>query len=164
MRSFSNLWFWIALAVTWSSVSHWVMGVPWDMIQRARHSDEAQAQIDLEALARIHANRILHIARESGLLLTGFLGFVLTVLVLLGFFYRREFAQAVFLLGFPLGLVGLLSIRTAYRLREHQLEGMDLIRCLTRHRVNTQIIGIISIFVTAMWGMYQNLSASAFGG
>jgi hypothetical protein len=36
MRSFSNLWYWIALAVLWSSTSHWVLGVPFDMIQRAR--------------------------------------------------------------------------------------------------------------------------------
>ena len=39
MRSFSNLWFWIALAVLWSSVSHWVLGVPWDMVMRARKDD-----------------------------------------------------------------------------------------------------------------------------
>ncbi len=36
MRSFSNLWYWIALAVTWSSTSHWVLGVPFDMVLRAR--------------------------------------------------------------------------------------------------------------------------------
>ena len=36
LRSFSNLWYWIALAVLWSSISHWVLGVPHDMIHRAR--------------------------------------------------------------------------------------------------------------------------------
>lgn len=164
MRSFSNLWFWIALAVTWSSVSHWVMGVPWDMIQRARRSDEAQVHQNLEALARIHAERILYVARESGLLLAGFTAFVMTVLLLLGFVYHREFAQAVFLLGFPLLLVGLLSIRTALHVRERRPEGADLVRHLSRHRVFTQIIGMISIVATAMWGMLQNLSASALGG
>ena len=35
MRSFSNLWYWIALAVMWSTASHWVLGVPWDMVIRA---------------------------------------------------------------------------------------------------------------------------------
>ncbi|MEC7258626.1 MAG: component of SufBCD complex, partial [Pseudomonadota bacterium] len=38
MRSFSNLWFWIALAVTWSTTSHWVLGVPFDMVNRARRN------------------------------------------------------------------------------------------------------------------------------
>ena len=27
-----------------------------------------------------------------------------------------------------------------------------------RHRLITQVIGMISIFITALWGMYQNLS------
>ena len=38
MRSFSSLWFWILLAVTWSTASHWVIGVPYDLIQRARRT------------------------------------------------------------------------------------------------------------------------------
>ncbi len=45
--SFSNLWYWIALAVMWSSTSHWVLGVPYDMIQRARR-EGGQAEADLE--------------------------------------------------------------------------------------------------------------------
>jgi hypothetical protein len=36
MRSFSSLWYWIALAVMWSSASHYVLGVPFDLVQRAR--------------------------------------------------------------------------------------------------------------------------------
>ena len=33
MRSFSSLWFWMAIAVYWSLSSHWVLGVPqgWGM-------------------------------------------------------------------------------------------------------------------------------------
>ena len=41
MRSFSNLWYWIALGVIWSSASHWVLGVPYDMINRARRDEGA---------------------------------------------------------------------------------------------------------------------------
>ena len=36
LRSFSNLWFWLMLAVAWSNVTHYVMGVPFDMVQRAK--------------------------------------------------------------------------------------------------------------------------------
>jgi hypothetical protein len=32
---------------------------------------------------------------------------------------------------------------------------------LSKHRVITQFIGMISIFVTAMFGMYQNLAVGA---
>ena len=35
--------------------------------------------------------------------------------------------------------------------------GEALFRALARHRFRTQLIGMISIFVTATYGMYQNL-------
>ena len=163
MRSFSNLWFWIVLAVIWSTANHWVLGVPWDMVMRARES-EGQAQIDLEDMVRIHTNRLLYIVGESGLLLTGFASFLFTLLALTGFVYGREFAQAVFLLAVPMSIVGLISVFTAKAVREQELSGEALIRRLARQRLYTRIIGVISIFVTAMWGMYQNMSASALGG
>ena len=163
MRSFSNLWFWIVLAVIWSTVNHWVLGVPWDMVMRAR-DNEGQAQIDLEDMVRIHTNRLLYIVGESGLLLTGFACFLFTFLGLTGFVYGHEFAQAVFLLGVPMSIVGLLSIFTARAVRSNELSGEALIKRLGRHRLYTRMIGVASIFITAMWGMYQNMSASALGG
>ncbi|WP_299843776.1 component of SufBCD complex [uncultured Roseovarius sp.] len=164
MRSFSNLWFWIALAVMWSSTSHWVLGVPWDMAQRARKEDDVQGVTDFEDLVRIYTNRILYIADTSGLLLAGFVCFILTVLLLMGFVYRHEFAQAVFLLAFPMSQVGLLSVVTARRIRRDKLRGKELYKRLYRHRIITQVIGMLSIFVTAMWGMLQNLSVGVLGG
>ena len=160
MRSFSNLWFWIALAVLWSSVSHWVLGVPWDMIQRARKEETGEAVADLQDMVRINVNRILFIAAQSGLLLTGFVSFILTVAVLTGFVFGYEFAQALFLLGFPMSLVGLLTIRAARRIRRDAPQGEGLYKRLYRHRLATQVIGMISIFVTAIWGMLQNMNAS----
>lgn len=163
MRSFSNLWFWIALAVMWSTASHWVLGVPWDMIMRARKLGE-QALADMETLVAINSRRILYISQETGLLIAGFMFFVLTSLLLLGFVYEREFAQAVFLLALPMSLVWLLSVFTATRIRDRGLQGAPLIKALMRHRTYTQLIGTVSIFVTAMWGMLQAMSSSALGG
>lgn len=163
MQSFSNLWFWIALAVVWSSASHWVLGVPFDMIQRAARQGE-EAEADLETLVRINCNRILYISRVSGLWILGFSCAFLTFLGLLGFLYWIEFAQAVFLLAFPLSMVGALSISTAERIDTHALTGDALRTCLKRHLVMTQMIGVVAIFVTAMWGMYQNMTFGALGG
>lgn len=164
MRSFSNLWFWIALAVLWSSTSHWVLGVPWDMAQRARKEESGQGVQDFEDLVRIYTNRILYIAETSGLLLAGFMCFILTVLLLMGFVYGQEFAQAVFLLAFPISIVALISVNTSRRIRVQGLHGEALYKLLFRHRMVTQFIGIASIFVTAMWGMLQNLSVGVLGG
>jgi hypothetical protein len=75
---------------------------------------------------------------------------------LLGFVYGVEFAQAFFLLGFPLSVVWGLSVRTAQQILE--ADGADLHARMVRHRIYVQIIGVFSIFVTALWGMYQNMA------
>lgn len=163
MRSFSNLWFWIVLAVVWSSASHWVLGVPFDLVLRARRQG-GPAEADLEDLVRINVNRLLYIGQVSGLWVLGFVCFFLTMLVLLGFVYEFEFAQAVFLLAFPLSIVGALSMSTAKLIRAEDAHGEQLQKRLTRHRIYTQIVGMISIFVTALWGMYQNVALGPLGG
>ena len=162
MRSFSNLWYWIALAVTWSSASHWVMGVPFDMVHRARRVG-GQAEADLEDIARVNVNRLLYIARVSGLWILGLGCFVLSTLAMLGFWYGIEFAQAVFLLSFPMSIVGLLQLSTARLIETEQASGELLRKRLTRCRLYTQMIGTVSIFVTALWGMYQNLTIGVLG-
>ncbi len=88
MRSFSNLWFWIALAVMWSTASHWVIGVPYDLVLRARRQG-GQAETDLEDLVRVNVNRLLYVARVSGLWLLGFGCFFLTALAITGFALPR---------------------------------------------------------------------------
>jgi hypothetical protein len=160
MRSFSNLWFWMAVAVIWSTASHYVLGVPYDLVLRARrHGGEAAA--DLEALVAIHVRRMAHIVQTAGLWLVGFGAFVLTALAILGFVYRIEYAQAVFLIAAPMTLVFWLTLRTASGIHHHQPTGPDLWRVLTRQRFMVQGIGVVAIFVTTMWGMWQNLNASA---
>ncbi|PZR00942.1 MAG: component of SufBCD complex [Cereibacter sphaeroides] len=161
MRSFSNLWYWIMLAVVWSSASHWVLGIPFDLIMQARRQGEA-ANDDLQALARINSNRLLGIVQVSGLWLAGMVFFVLSVLCTLGFYYRVEFAQAVFLIIAPITVVGLLSLRMARRVTTASGTA-ELVRLLTRHRIVVQGIGMLSILVTSMWGMYQNMQIGVFG-
>lgn len=163
MRSFSNLWFWIALAVVWSSASHWVLGIPYDMVLRARRQG-GTAQRDLEDIARINVARLNYIRDISGLWLIGITSFVLAMLATLGFVYRIEFAQALFLLALPMSIVGGLSLRAARQIEGGQMHGEMLCKRLTRHRVHTQMIGTFAIFVTALWGMYQNLTIGPLGG
>ncbi|NRB18593.1 MAG: component of SufBCD complex [Rhodobacteraceae bacterium] len=162
MRSFSNLWFWIALAVVWSSASHWVLGVPIDLVYRAGRMG-GQAERDLEDLVRVNVNRMLYIMQVSGVWLLGVGCFVLSGLLVLGVFYDVEFAQAVFLLVCPLSLVGLISLGVANRISREQIQGEGLRKLLVRCRLYIQLIGTIAIFVTAMWGMYQNLKYGFLG-
>lgn len=158
-RSFTSIWYWIIIAVTWSSTSHWTMGVPFDAVTRARRSG-GEAQSDLELLARVNCNRILNIMEVSGLWVVAFATFSLTALAVLGFGYDIEIAQAILLLAGPLTLVALLSVRSARTIRVRDLAGHDLRIHITRQRFVNQFIGLVSIFITAFWGMWHNLSAS----
>ena len=160
LRSFSNLWFWIALAVLWSTASHWVVGVPFDMVRRAARGHDA-ALGDMHLLANVHARRLRAIADETGLIATAVGFFLVTVLALLGFVYRIEFAQALLLLMVPLMVVGWISLLAARRVEG--LDAADLGNLLVRTRRIIQGVGIVSIFVTSMWGMWVNLNASVLG-
>ena len=68
------------------------------------------------------------------------------------------------MLAFPLSLVGALSLVTARKIDAEDLSGEALHRLLRRHRFYIQLIGIVAIFVTALWGMYQNMTYGALGG
>jgi hypothetical protein len=151
------------LAVVWSTTSHYGLGVPFDMVLRAKRHG-GQTEVDLEDLVRINTNRLLFIAKMSGLWIAGFACFFLTMLALRGFVYGNELSQSLILLGFPLSLVGMVSLSTARLIDAEQARGEQLFKRLTRHRIYTQIIGMVSIFVTAMWGMYQNMTLGPLGG
>lgn len=159
LRSFSNLWYWIALATLWSSVSHWVLGVPHDMIQRARR-EGGQAQTDVEDLVRININRLLNVVETGGLVLPAIAAFWLSALLVLAFWYDVEFAQALVLLMAPLALVVWVSVRSSRRIVAEGGTGELLFRRLTTHRRIVQVIGMLSIAVTGFYGMWQNLSVS----
>jgi hypothetical protein len=62
-----------------------------------------------------------------------------------------------------MSLVGAMSLSTARLIRAEEASGAQLRKRLARHRVYTQIIGMVSIFVTAIWGMYQNIALGPLG-
>ena len=163
MRSFSNLWYWIALAVMWSTASHWVLGVPYDMVLRAKRQG-GQAEVDMVAIVEINVRRLQYIGDVAGIWIMAFGSALLTALAILGFWYRMEFAQAIFLLAFPISLVGLLSLRAARRILRHPHTAREMRARLTRHRLYTQLVGVVSIFVTSLWGMWQNMNVGPLGG
>ena len=163
MRSFTSMWFWIVLAVFWSTMSHYVLGVPYDLIQRAARSG-TETLDDVETLARINATRILYFGSNAGLIMTASGAFILSSLALLGFYYRVEFCQALFLLGFPFAVISMMGQRTARIVQTREPTGPALLSRLRKHRFSTQVVGILSIFVTAFWGIFQAMSTSILGG
>lgn len=161
LRSFSNLWFWLALAVLWSTVSHFVIGVPHDLIRRAER-EGGTAMTDVEALAHIYTRRLLFIVRTGGIILLAFVCFLVTGLVLLAVAYDVEFAQAVLCMVLPMLVVSALTLRTCLMIEAGDLRGEELTRCLRRHRITVQTVGMFALFFTGMFGMYQNLTIGVF--
>ena len=159
LRSFSNLWYWIALAVLWSSISHWVLGVPHDMIHRARR-EGGQVLADVEDLVRININRLLNVVDSGALLFVGLVGFWLSTLGVLAFYYGVEFAQALFLLLGPVAIVLWLSVIESRRIAAGANQGEALLRRLVVLRRVIQVIGMISISGTALYGTWLNISMS----
>ncbi len=138
------------------------MGVPYDLVMRARRTG-GQSEQDLLDIVRINSNRLLYIVDTSGLIILAICCFVLTGLATLGFFYGVEFGQAVFLLLFPMCFVMMINIAAARRLGRIEATVENVSKILMRCRIFTQIIGMFSILITSLWGMYQNVSIGVLG-
>ncbi len=160
LRSFSNLWYWIALAALWSTASHWVLGVPFDIVARARRGNE-QANHDMHVLAEVNVNRILKFVEISGTSIVSLATFVTAALAMMGWYYDVEFCQAVFFLFFPMLMVAGLHVFTAKKIHDTQYEHLE--KQLRQHRLFVQLIGVLAIFITAFWGMWANLHHGALG-
>ena len=152
LRTFSSVWYWIAVAVVWATVSQRPMGVPYDMVWRAQRKATG-ARAALDAVARGLAHRLVSGMSRGGPFVVAFGSAVLTALLLLAFVYGLEFAQGLLLIVLPVALVGALSIRTARQIDR----GGDPVRHLRRLRSGTHAIAFVALFVTAFWGVYVNL-------
>ncbi|MDA0721647.1 MAG: hypothetical protein O2994_08190 [Proteobacteria bacterium] len=156
-RTFSNIWYWLAVMVTWAVATHWVIGVPFNMVVRARRQGGQAAQ-DLDILVAINLRRLMTLSGTPAVILVGMGAFVVTAAAMLGFVYGLELAQGLFCLAFPLVFVALLTWRSCQRLVLDQPTGPALIRALVRLRFWIQLIAITALFCTALLGIYIMLS------
>lgn len=155
LRSFSNLWFWVALFAIWTKAVRNGLGVPYDMVGAA-HRDGGQALHDVEVMARISTARMLAFSRGLGPWLVGLVSFAGTVLALLGFVYRSGLAQAVFFLFVPLCVLGYLSLRAALRVEAGEGQGAALLALLSDHRRSVRFLAIVAVGATILFGAYAN--------
>lgn len=158
-RSFSSLWYWLVMSVIWSTASHWVLGVPYELVRRARRDE--QAQRDLEDMLRVNVHRMLFYARGSGLVSVTLAAFVLSALLVLAL-RGVEFAQAVLCILLPMLPVYALRLRLALEFERGDHGSADLDHVLSRHRTVVQVIGVLAIFFSGLFGMYHNLRTGTF--
>ena len=90
--------------------------------------------------------------------MAGLGSFILSVLFTVGFYYGFEFAQGVFLLSFPLSIATVMNFRLCRRFSQKLPQGELLTRTLIRTRFWIQVIAMLSIFLTSLYGMFRILT------
>lgn len=165
-RSFPSLWFWITLALAWSVVNRGVLGVPGDVITRARADAEGHGMTLLDWMSLTLPRR--RMGQGEAAFALGTSAFGLTCLGLLGFAYGLEMAQALSLLLVPLALLGLTRVLLARRMaalldeaRAGAVPPEEAARtaaaALMRHRWIGTGLSILSVAGAAAWGTLWNI-------
>ncbi|WP_339107298.1 component of SufBCD complex [Thioclava sp. GXIMD4216] len=156
MHSFSSLWYWIMLAVCWSFAAHFAMGIPYDLVTQYRRN--AETADDLVLAAGLSARRLIRFSQAKAALTGGWF-FLTSFLLITGFGYGAELAQAAFLLGVPLSFVTIMTLYNAKLLLSLSENGQAeaIANFVHGARFRVQLLGMSVIFVTALWGMLSNL-------
>lgn len=140
---FESPWYWVLHVVVWTVACTRTLGVPHDMLIRARRLPEVAARVDL--LANLAAERLAGVADGFGPVIAAATGFLLAALAGLGFWNGIEAAQASLCLLAPLAAVAFSKIRLALWIRRSRLVGPRLVLALTWRRTCHQAIAILAM-------------------
>lgn len=141
--SFLSLWYWVLHAVVWVTACYRTLGVPLDMLVRARRDPEIAARVD--DLAHLSCERIGGIHDRLGVPLAAVSGFVLAVVFALGFVTGVETAQAAFAILLPLAIIVYSKLRLALAVRRKGMAGPELVLALSRRRTGHQFVAIVAM-------------------
>ena len=155
-RSFASVWYWIVFALIWTRTTHWTLGVPYEDARMAQRLG-GQHQIDFETMIDINTRKTVAMFAEYNVIMTALATFLLATIFMLGFYFNIQFMQAGFLLLFPLSVIGVMSVRFAFRLAGDPLTGKPLFKAYVFHRRLKQIIGGVAILIATFWGVSQTL-------
>ena len=159
LRSFSSLWYWVLMALTWARLTQAPLGIPYDLVEQAPSSSYAAE--DLIATTGMQVRRRRSLSVRAQLVQVGVWAFVLTALMGLSFAYGSELALSVLLFAVPIALVQVVSARAARDLDNIGPDLDPLVRRLRRLKRSVQAIALVAVFVSAVIGMYHNLAWAA---
>lgn len=153
MTSFTSVWYWIFLCLTWNSLSHRTLGVPFDMIIRAdKHGDLFERDVD--HIAHAQSRRLTYMFGRFGVVIIGVTAFFVSAIGAAAFVVGFQTSQAVFVVLIPVLCVGSSEMRLAYRIRRDDLRGSPLRRKIVLHRFFHQLFGIASLAMAAIGTAY----------
>lgn len=166
-RSFGTIWFWIVLIGLWSASGRHVMGVPAEVLMRARQARRAGRPEADEVIALLDWLSLTlprwRLGRSEGAIFLGASLFALTSLAILGFGYWLEMAQALTLLATPFLVLFWMRVWLARGLAPVLAEAQsgarpvaeaaaEAIRRMVIHRRLASVLSIASVAATALWG------------
>lgn len=149
--SFQNIWYWAFSVLAWTVATQRTLGVPYDMLLRAKHDPDEVPRV--EWLAHHAAERVNAVYGRAGTAIAAAVGFLLAGLFVFGFFSRYEIARAAFVLALPLAMIGYSTLRLALSVEKHDLRGNGLVTVLARRRFWHQVVAVLAILnalVTAL--------------
>lgn len=166
-RSFGSVWFWLVLIGMWQATGRTVIGVPSEVLARARTAQRAgdgqgPAVITLLDWLSLVLPR-WQLGPREGAVILGVTSFALTSVAVLGFGFGLELAQALVLLLAPFWVVFWMRVRLARRLLPLIAAAQDgttpvaqaalaVARAMTRHRRAVTVLSMLAVAVTAVWG------------
>ncbi|WP_282601810.1 hypothetical protein [Paracoccus sp. PARArs4] len=167
-RSFSTVWFWILQIGAWSVTGRTVLGVPVEIVARARAAHSAGQAETPEALTLLDWLSLTlprwRLGPREGAIFLGVTSFLLSSGFVLGFNFGLELAQAAFLLALPFWLLFWMRVRLARKLAPMLVAAQEgragladtvgqVARSMAHHRIGVIALSLVSLLVTMVWGM-----------
>lgn len=146
--TFSSIWYWVFMALAWSSRSHWTLGAPFDGVVRAERRG-GPWEDDLDMIVHAMSRRVVGFVRPSGHRAIGVGMFFLASLVTGSIVTQSEFIRGLTALAIPMAIVTVLEVRLALRVHDTGLRGYDLRRALVWQRFLNQATGLCSLLLAA---------------
>ncbi|WP_234853406.1 MULTISPECIES: hypothetical protein [Paracoccus] len=171
-RSFGTVWYWLVVIGTWSLTGRGVIGVPVEILGRARtaiQAGESESPVVLHLLDWL--SLVLprwRLGAREGAVFLGATGFALTSLAIMGLGYGLELALAGFLLLFPFAILFWMRVALARRLvplldaAEQGAQPVpaiaaEAVRRMVIHRRLVTVLSMAAVAVTALLGALWSL-------
>lgn len=165
-RSFASIWFWLLLALVWTLAARRIAGVPSEIVQAAVKIPEVGPDHPAALLLLDWLSLTLprwRLTPIEGAVFLFAATFAMSALLLLGFLYGLEMAQALVLLVLPFLLLFPAELRLARRLSGiiDAAAGGDVAvnpaalqaaRLMRRHRLLVTAVSVLVVALTAWRG------------
>ena len=143
--AFGSGWFWSLFLIQWFSHALWVLGIPVDML---RGSDMAKLDLILDW----RKARLIKFVEGSNIILVPILSCVVTILVVLGFWYNIETFLAVCLLVLPELAILWLCYNTAIMLSNLNTLGHTKLNYINKLHCKIYVVGIVTFLIAGIFG------------